>query len=134
MIWRWCDVSCARDDARGVCSARLWRDDGALECYEVPSTVIKMEYDPENAVTTQGPLAAVSQVQEDSVADTGLHFQQVCVPHRIKKKVENSKRSGSGAATVYKPSAAWFHEMNSFLGDTSEYRETTSTEMVSFSF
>ncbi|GBP12704.1 hypothetical protein EVAR_10344_1 [Eumeta japonica] len=56
------------------------------------------------------------------------------VYHTELKKVENSKRSGSGAATVYKPSAAWFHEMNSFLGDTSEYRETTSTEMVSFSF
>lgn len=52
--------------------------------------------------------------------------------HAELKKVENSKRSGSGAATVYKPSAAWFDEMNSFLGDTSEYREPI--EVVSFSF
>ncbi|KAL0818782.1 hypothetical protein ABMA28_008109 [Loxostege sticticalis] len=43
--------------------------------------------------------------------------------HAVLKKVENSKRSSSGAATVYKASAAWFDEMNSFLGDTSEYRE-----------
>ncbi|CAG4976429.1 unnamed protein product [Colias eurytheme] len=47
--------------------------------------------------------------------------------HAELKKVENSKRSGSGAATVYKPTICWFEEMHSFFKDSNEYRPTTST-------
>ncbi|CAG9793092.1 unnamed protein product [Diatraea saccharalis] len=45
------------------------------------------------------------------------------------KKIESSKRSGSGASNVYKPTICWFEEMHSFLKDSNEYRPTTSTEV-----
>lgn len=56
------------------------------------------------------------------------------VYHSELKKIESSKRSGSGTDTVYNPSTSWFHEMHSFLGDTGEYREPISMELVSFDF
>ncbi|CAH1977597.1 unnamed protein product [Acanthoscelides obtectus] len=49
------------------------------------------------------------------------------VYHNELKKIEHSKRSGSGTAEVYNPSTSWFHEMHSFLGDTGDYR--TSIEL-----
>ncbi|CAH1976722.1 unnamed protein product [Acanthoscelides obtectus] len=49
------------------------------------------------------------------------------VYHSEVKKINSSKRSGSGAATVYSPSLPWFKEMHSFLGDTGDYRETIET-------
>ncbi|CAH2011629.1 unnamed protein product [Acanthoscelides obtectus] len=49
------------------------------------------------------------------------------VYHSKVKKINSSKRSGSGAATVYSPSLTWFKEMHSFLGDTGDYRETIET-------
>ncbi|XP_060806888.1 uncharacterized protein LOC106129784 [Amyelois transitella] len=52
------------------------------------------------------------------------------VYHSELKKIENSKRSGSGAATVYNPSMSWFHEMHSFLGDTGDYRDPISMELI----
>lgn len=54
------------------------------------------------------------------------------VYHSEVKKMNSSKRSGSGAATVYNPSMSWFKEMHSFIGDTGDYRETIDTELVSF--
>lgn len=51
--------------------------------------------------------------------------------HSELKKIESSKRSGSGTATVYNPSATWFHELHAFLSDICEYREPISMEVVS---
>lgn len=46
------------------------------------------------------------------------------VYHSEVKEIENSKRSGSGAEDVYYPSIPWFIEMDAFLKDMREYRET----------
>ncbi|CAF4758642.1 unnamed protein product [Pieris macdunnoughi] len=50
--------------------------------------------------------------------------------HTELKKIESSKRSGSGTATVYNPSATWFHELHAFLRDSGEYREPISMEVI----
>ncbi|GBP35938.1 Transcription factor IIIB 90 kDa subunit [Eumeta japonica] len=77
--------------------------------------------------------------EKDEASIDSIIMSEAEVAHKTKlwNKINAGylkEQKSSGAATVYKPSAAWFHEMNSLLGDTSEYRETTSTEMVSFSF
>lgn len=50
--------------------------------------------------------------------------------HAEVRKINNSKRSGASAADVYKPPMSWFTEMNSFMADTDDYRETVESDLV----
>ncbi|CAF4889930.1 unnamed protein product [Pieris macdunnoughi] len=52
------------------------------------------------------------------------------VYHAEVRKINNSKRSGASAADVYKPAMSWFTEMNSFMADTDDYRETVESDLV----
>ncbi|GBP66332.1 hypothetical protein EVAR_77950_1 [Eumeta japonica] len=96
----------AGEDMR-ECLVRLWRCNRAqprprvppsaayhtLECDEIALTLIKAEYDAEDAFTTEGLLTAVSQQREDSVPDTSLLVKQECekVPLTVVKTEHDSE-------------------------------------------
>jgi hypothetical protein len=40
-----------------------------------------------------------------------------------KKKIANSKRSGTGSEAVYTPNVKWFGELNSILNDVEQRRK-----------
>ncbi|CAG5056507.1 unnamed protein product [Parnassius apollo] len=52
------------------------------------------------------------------------------VYHAEVRKINSSKRSGAGAAGVYKPPMPWFSEMELIMADTDNYRETVESDLV----